>query len=497
MAKQPRPPSDAESSGNGPPSVGEEVTAVNPVARVAAFALLNRVQWVMTLVAAMVLSTAGLLLTVAWQVGPQVLQRHVQYAKLTARADAQIVESWLALNVDLAGLRNADFWRASAMATPCAVVDLQGDWGSDRRRAFCGTRLRFNESYDVTFLRTMAPGVPFAWSRDARGFAVPEIRVAPEVHKWLASHPVDTFMHRKWPASNALDWLKLELDQPVDAAIAGWTSPAATKIAIVYDPAHTDVLMPAGLVASRLARKPSWFTAIVIGAIGLAMWFAGMRLLPAMQNFNAPGRIVFSILPLLTIPWWFDYFPSTIRVLSAPLASVVGDMFYDIDILDRFAATAPVDALLAHGDRIVFRAGDGPYADTFGRLRFKPPATTPANADVALALLAQQANDDVRAFDDGKRVTFFTALARDKKLDLRAAGIVALPAAREALIDAGTEPHVRRAARAFLEEWTTSPTEEADPHLPAYHARIALTQSLADVPVPEIANMVRSHAAAN
>jgi hypothetical protein len=74
---------------------------------------------------------------------------------------------------------------------------------------------------------------------------------------------------------------------------------------------------------------------------------------------------------------------------------------------------------------------------------------------------------------------------------LRAAGLIAVPAAREALIDADTDPRVRNAARAFLVEWTTSPTEEPDPHLPALDERRALRDALADVPVPEIANMVR------
>jgi len=66
-----------------------------------------------------------------------------------------------------------------------------------------------------------------------------------------------------------------------------------------------------------------------------------------------------------------------------------------------------------------------------------------------------------------------------------------VPTARQALIAADTDPAVRRAARAFLLEWTTSPTEQADPHLPAYDERVAVWRSLADVPVPEIANMVR------
>ena len=64
--------------------------------------------------------------------------------------------------------------------------------------------------------------------------------------------------------------------------------------------------------------------------------------------------------------------------------------------------------------------------------------------------------------------------------------------AREALVDPASAPAVRRAARLFLSEWVTSPTLALDPHLPAYDARVKLIAALGDVPVPEIANMVRT-----
>jgi hypothetical protein len=50
---------------------------------------------------------------------------------------------------------------------------------------------------------------------------------------------------------------------------------------------------------------------------------------------------------------------------------------------------------------------------------------------------------------------------------------------------------VRAAARAFLTEWVTQPIVVMDPNLPAYDERVAIMQSLVDVPVPEIANLAR------
>jgi len=46
-------------------------------------------------------------------------------------------------------------------------------------------------------------------------------------------------------------------------------------------------------------------------------------------------------------------------------------------------------------------------------------------------------------------------------------------------------------ARAFLGEWVTQPIVVVDPHLPAFEARSAIMDSLADVPAPEIANLAR------
>ena len=114
------------------PESFESDGASNPLVRLAIFVLGNRLGWAMTLAAAMILAAAGLFLTLAWQIGPQVLIRHIQYAKLTGHADARIIESWLALDVDLASIRHADYWRASALAAPCMIVELAGDWGAER-----------------------------------------------------------------------------------------------------------------------------------------------------------------------------------------------------------------------------------------------------------------------------------------------------------------------------------------------------------------------------
>lgn len=447
--------------------------------------------WGMTLFAAFLMLAAAMMLSAAWHFGPEVLVRQSQYAKLTARAQATIVDGWLALDVDVPTIRNPDFWRASTTATPCVVVELAGDWGGARSRAFCGTRLRFSASYDVPFLDTLAPGERFAWPRDARGFAAPQVRMSRVAHEWLASHPADTFMHSQWPAKTALEWLKLEVDRPVDLAVAGWVAPAPT-IDVVYDPAHPDVLMPEGIVRARMSASPSWIAAPLLAIAGLAAWIAGVLLLPAAASFNRFGRALVIVLPLLALPWWADYMPRAIRFFNADVGEVAKEMMDDIDVLDRFAAIPPADApFYADGERIAWRAGDAPYADTFGLMRFSRPAAPLASGDAAVRALAQGVTAQVQALPEDEQVTLLRNLARDKKRDLTGAGLAFVPYAREVLMRPDAPPALFKAASAFLWEWVTSPTIAIDEHLPGYEARRAIMRSLADVPVPEIRNMAR------
>ncbi len=458
-------------------------------AGVATFALERAVAFGMTAVAALLLAFAALMLSIAWHVGPEVVARHAQYAKLTSAAPATIVDSWLALDVDIPTIRVPHNWRASTNATPCMVVELPGEWGSARMRAFCGNRFRFNESYDVPFLHELAPGAPFMWTRDERGFAVTQIRMSRGAMAWLGAHEADTFMHREWPARNALDWLRIEMDRPVDAAIAGWSGGEGT-IDVVYGPGDPATLLPAQLVRQRQAVSPSWVIALVAGAVGLALWIAGVWLLPAAQAFNVYGRIALVVVPLAALPWWSDYMPRAIRFFHADIGMVSEDIMASMDPLDRFAAIDPAAATQSGGERLVWKAGDGVYRDTFGRIAFAKPRA-PLAPDLALRTLASMVVDRMRAMEDSQRAALFTRLRDDKIRDLAAAGTVFVPAAREALMNAGTSDEVRTAARHFLTEWVTQPIVVMDPHLPAFEERIAIMHSLADVPVPEIANLAK------
>ena len=75
---------------------------------------------------------------------------------------------------------------------------------------------------------------------------------------------------------------------------------------------------------------------------------------------------------------------------------------------------------------------------------------------------------------------------------MRAAGIVFLAAATEAVLDARSDPALRRVATRFLVEWLTQPMSEPSTRDLGYRERVRLLGALADIPVPEISIMASS-----
>lgn len=436
--------------------------------------------------AAFYLGIGGLLLAIAWQSGPQqVLQAH-QFARLTATAEARIVESWLALDVALADMKDNIRWRAFTKASPCMVVEYEhGDWGTALRRAFCGNRFDFHESYSLHDLNEIAPKVPFAWQHDAAGFAQPELRLSRKALDWLAqAPPTETVLMGPAP-KNALELLRRELDRPLDHALAGWAGPAQ-RIVLALDPADPSNAMPAGFVADRRNAGGNWIVFLMFGALGLMFWSGGMRVL-----LGDIGRIALgmaTLLPLLGLPWWSESLPRALRAVQTDVGSVFGDMIDTLDPLGRLIASEPGTAALAQGARLALPAGNGLYADTFGRIRFAPPAAAPSSADAALAALGETVRAQVAAMAPIDRVALFSRLQMDKTNDLKQAGLVFLPAAREALLDPHGDETVRAAAGGFLSGWVTQPVDDPYPGEPAFAGRVKLYRDLTGLLEPVIAN---------
>jgi hypothetical protein len=434
-------PEKQKPEGDGPATIARR--AVSEVA----LGVLGRFE---TLLAVLGMAFASVFLMVGWQFGPLVMLEAQQYKKLTGHVDARIVESWLALEFDASSVRVPSNWRASTNAAGCVVAEYGGDWGAPLRRAFCGTRVPLNDSYMLADLRDISPGVPFAWARDEHGFVVPEIRIAPSTRHWLASHAPDKFMHQQWPADTALDWLRLELDLPVDDAIYGWTAPPPI-LPLSFDPARPAEALPTGIVKKRLDQGPNWIAMAMGFGVGLFVWFKAIALMPLIQGMASVGRWIVSALPLLTLPWWMDALPQTFSHFSRGVAGVLGDMFADINRTDRLVASEPEQATLANGERLVWRFNDSVYADTMGIFHFVAPNPPPASEKAALAALTETITVQARALDDAKRAELFTTLMREKQAGLSDAGRVFLPAAKEVAADSAASAATRRSAQRFID----------------------------------------------
>jgi hypothetical protein len=441
-------------------------------------------------IAALILGFASVFLVLAWQLGPQPLIAARHYAAFGAHADGRIVESWLALDLDPARVGDHTHWRAFATATPCAVVEYAGDWGAPARRAYCGARLQFNESYTLHDLAEVLPKVPFAWARDERGFAVPELRLARRTRDWLASRKAeDAPGLADPPPQSELEALHIALDRPIDAMIRG-RLPREDAFPLVLDPHDPTGALPQAFVDAR--RQPpglgSWFFVLLFCAIGLALWSKGMELL--LNGLPRAPAVFIGILPLLALPWWADHLPRALSRLDPQVAEVIGDMFADFDPLERLGASTPAEALLAGGERLRWRVGIDSDADTLGRLHFDAPPSPAESADAALAALADAVTNQVRALDADAQLALLQRLREDKLSGRARAGLVFVPAAKQALLDA-QNGELQRAAQGFLDEWVTQPIDQPDPAAPGYAERVHLFAILADVPVPEIANRVQ------
>jgi hypothetical protein len=418
----------------------------------------------------------GVILSFAWHEGPQKYLDARKFATLTARAESRIVESWLAVELDPSQMGPSHNWRASAKAAPCIVVEYDSGWTGPARRAFCGTRLPFHDHYSLHDLTQVAPGVPFAWRRDERGFIVPEIRLSRPARDYLATHAPTAFLiPDDLKSATELAVLTWAYERPDDDAIAGWSRPPPA-VPIAIDPANPAQTLPVGFIEDVERRSPNWFASVFLAFMGFVAWIAGWRVIAGDRPWPIVAVVV--IVPLLFLPWWGEEFPRWIRSMNAGFADVVTDMLGDVDRLDRLVASSPEDASLARGERIAFPAGGEVYAQTFGKLSFAPPRPAPANADAALDALAASIAAQMRTLDDDARAAIFARLARDKRDGRAKAGFAFLRAAREAAADPKDSPAVRNAAIRFLDAWVTQPVEEPYPHDLAFATRVALLREL-------------------
>lgn len=402
------------------------------------------------LIAGFMLLFGGIFLAIAWQVGPGPMVDAAHYKTFTEQTDGRIVESWLAMEFDPADMGKYRRWFGFAKVSPCAVVETRGDWGTPLRRAFCGTRVNFREDLDLNMWDTLMPGVPFAWQRDASGFAIGEIRLSKTARDWLAAHPpYRTSMFGQPPPSTALGALREQLDRPVDTAALSWATPMPI-FPLAYDPKKPDQPMPAKFVEDK--QKGLWiggfvFT-LIFGTIGVVVWRLGIAFL--IGGNGAAVQWLLTIASLLALPWWGDALPKILRHVNKDWASVGTDMLEDLSRTTRLLASEPAKATQAVGERIVLPVREGLYADTFGRIPFVLPVPAPKTPEVALAALRAQTSAYVQKLNSAAQAALFARLEQDKKAGRERAAAAFTVAAEDVLHASNTGADARAAARRFL-----------------------------------------------
>lgn len=402
------------------------------------------------LIAGFLLLFGGIFLAVAWTVGPKPLLDARQYAPFTAQTQGRIVESWVALEFDPAVLPQGKlYWQPWSKVTPCAVVEYGSDWGAPLQRGFCGNRLQFRDDFRLDDWHTLMPDVPFSFARDANGFAIQELRMSKTALDWLSQHPPhDTFMLPKPPPATALGALKHQFDAPLDVALSSWTSPPQS-IPLAYDPRHPEAAVPAKIVEN--ARGGAWWLGLIFALIfvvpGLFVFRMGLSLLTGQS-----GALlwVLTAAVLVALPWWGELLPRVVAQANKDWASIASDMLDDIGRVTRFTANAPNAALLRGGERVVWKGGEGEYADTFGRLHFALPNPVPKSDAEALAALSAQATQQVRTFDSTRRAELFQRLRRQYEAGQQDVQRLFTMAAEDTLRDAQADTTAHKAARDFL-----------------------------------------------
>lgn len=403
------------------------------------------------IVAGFLLLFGGIFLAVSWQVGVQPLIDAQHYASFTGRATGRIVESWVALDFDPATVRKQDtYWEPSAKISPCAVVEYGNDWGAPMRRAFCGNRFAFSEDFRLDDWVTLAPEIPFAFVRDASGFAIEEMRMGKIAFDWLKSHPPSSnFMLSTPPPTSALAAMKQRFDRPGDIALASWSMPFPV-FPLAFDPQHPQEAMPAKYMEDR--RDAFFFMGLVFAAIfavpGLFVWRMGIGFLFGDQRPAVVWALTIGL--LFALPWWSESLPILLGHVNKNWASIGSDMLDDINRTTRLIASAPDAASQAHGERIVLHVDQNAYADTFGRIAFHLPTPRPSSPDAARAALRAQVSVYVAGLDSEPRAVLFRRLRQLSDAGLNNVQNLFAAAAEDTLRDADANAAAHKAARSFL-----------------------------------------------
>lgn len=408
---------------------------------------------VIGMISGFLLLFGGIFLGVAWQAAVKPLVDMREYAGFSAAASGRIVESWAAIDFDPANLPAAKlYWDRASKISRCAVVEYSaGDWGGPLRRAFCGMRINFGDSFRLSdWSEELQDGIPFTFLRDASGFKMQEVRMSRTTLDWISHHPPrDTFGMSRPPPATALAALREQFDLPVDVAALSWTR-AVPEFPLRFDPQRPQEAMPARFVEDSRRWNPAGaLVALLLAIPGLWVWRTGIRVF--FSGEASPALLwMLTLLPLIALPWWADLLPKLLARANRDWATIASEMLDDVTRSTRMIAGSPDRVEFARGERLVWRLDQGMYADTFGRIRFRQPAPAPKTKDEVIAALRAQAAVQVAQMSASDQLSLLRRLMDDKEHDRGAVQTVFTSAAEAIERDPDADPAVHRAARRYL-----------------------------------------------
>lgn len=408
---------------------------------------------VIGLIAGALLLFGGLFLGAAWQFGVKPIVDAHRYAPFTASAQGRIVESWAAIEFDPAELpRDKLYWQADSHISRCVRVEyVTRPNAAPVQRGYCGMRMDFGEDFRLhDWTEQLQAGIPFTFLRDSSGFEVQEVRMDKAALDWISSHPPNhTFMLSKPKPETALAALREQFDWPVEVAALSWTT-AVPSFPLRLDPAHPELAMPERVVVDSSRWSP-WaiLLAVILSVPGFRIWRVGIGMF---LEGKVPPRVIWMITlgSMIGLPWWSDAMPTLLRHVNADWAEISQGMIDDLTRTTRVIAAAPGELPLEHGERLIWRIGEGEYAQTFGRIHFVQPQPSPTTPEGVLAALREQATTQVLAMPAVEQTRLLRALADDAGNDRKRVLDVFTHAAEAIERDAGGDPAAQAAARHFL-----------------------------------------------
>jgi hypothetical protein len=463
------------------------------------------------LMGAVVMAIGLALLTGAWLNGPRMALLEREIRQMSARAEAETVDPWWEIDVELARVAPDVRWEVHTQARLCATV-VYVLAGERHQRLLCGAERGGRLPLDLVETWALMPGVGIDWPRDASGLPRVEVRMRPAAVAFLREHAL--FEPHAWQMRvspkgseaertarraeleadppDALDLLLLELDRPLEWLARSWPARDDTRFEMRVDPREPGKAWPAVFADGVQVHAGHWVFSAFLAVTGLLVWWQGIRI--GFIDLSLRARLAVAVVPLLLAPWWGGCAGHLMQRLAPDAWGLGRDLAADLGMQSRRALAAPDPASFAGHERIVWSAsGDASaYAEVFGRVPLRRPEPAPADADAALAEAARQLAAAVAAMPEAEASALFETLIEAERAGRVEVSLLFLRAAREAALDPDRGVAVGRRAGQFLSLLTTQPYREPEPDAAGFAARKDLWRSLLDFPPdPAVVNRTR------